>query len=103
MENYRQIVGKFNWYLFLLVAFTLSFSPVIVRVVWTVWLISWFLELRFLDRKNFAISKYQIPAFLLLMFFVWQLVSYLWTIDKVTAGVVLERQVSYLFLPIIMM
>lgn len=103
MENYRQIVGKFNWYLFLLVAFTLSFSPVIVRVVWTVWLISWFLELRFLDRKNFAISKYQIPAFLLLMFFVWQLLSYLWTIDKVTAGVVLERQVSYLFLPIIMM
>lgn len=103
MERYRQIVGTLNWFLFLVVAFTLSFSPAILRVVWTIWLISWFLELRFLDKKNFTFSKYQIPAFIFLVYFIWQCVSFLWTIDRVTAGVVLERQVSFFFLPIVMM
>lgn len=103
MERYRQIVGKLNWILFLVVAFTMSFSPAILRVVWTIWLISWFLELRFLDKKNFTFSKYQIPAFIFLVYFIWQCVSFLWTIDRVTAGVVLERQISFLFLPIVMM
>ena len=103
MDKYRQIVGKLNWFLFLAVAFTLSFSPAVLRIVWVAWLVSWFLEFRFLDKKNYFFSKYQIPSFILLAFFLWQCLSYFWTIDKVTASVVLERQVSYLFLPLIMM
>ncbi|MBO7316823.1 MAG: O-antigen ligase family protein [Paludibacteraceae bacterium] len=103
MDKYRQIVGKLNWFLFLAVAFTLSFSPAVLRIVWVAWLISWFLEFRFLDKKNFSFSKYLVPSLMLLVFFLWQCLSYFWTIDKVTASVVLERQVSFLFLPLIMM
>ncbi len=103
MDKYRQIVGKLNWFLFLAVAFTLSFSPAVLRIVWVAWLVSWFLEFRFLDKKNYFFSKYQIPSFILLAFFLWQCLSYLWTIDKVTAGIVLKSQISYLFLPIILM
>ncbi len=103
MDKYRQIVGKLNWFLFLAVAFTLSFSPAVLRIVWVAWLISWFLEFRFLDKKNFSFSKYLVPSLMFLVFFLWQCLSYFWTIDKVTASVVLERQVSFLFLPLIMM
>lgn len=103
MDKYRQIVGKLNWFLFLAVAFTLSFSPAVLRIVWVAWLISWFLEFRFLDKKNFSFSKYLVPSLMLLVFFLWQCLSYFWTIDKVTTSVLLEGQVSLLILPIIMM
>lgn len=103
MKQYQQIIGKVNWFLFLLVAFTLPFSPVILRIVWTTWLISWTLELRFLDRKNFSLSKYQIPSFIFFTYFICQCISYFWTIDKFTGSIILERQISFLILPIILL
>lgn len=102
-KQYQQIIKKVNWFLFLLVAFTLPFSPVILRIVWTTWIISWILEFRFLDRRNFSLSKYQIPSFIFFTYFICQCISYFWTIDKFTGSLILERQISFFILPFILL
>ena len=88
--KYQDITGQLNFYLFLLLAICLPFSYDLVRVMWTVWLISYIIEFPFLTTNEegkivFALSKSNflrldnIPLYAACLFVVWEAVSLLWT------------------------
>lgn len=95
-NKYRQILGISNYMLALTVAFTAAFPSKVFNIAWTLWLITWALEGRFLSKRNFTIDKSKYPALLLAFFFLWEALSLLWA-DDINAGIsVLERQFSFI-------
>lgn|GEM_PF-714790 len=98
---YYNFIGKTNYLLFLLVAFSLAMPYSIMRTIWTLWLVSWALEFRFLFRKNIHLKKEIIPILVLGLYFLWQGLSYFWATNPLLATKTLERQVSFIVLPLI--
>lgn len=95
-NKYRQILGITNYMLALAVAFTAAFPSKVFNIAWTLWLITWALEGRFLSKRNFSIDKSKYPVLLLGLFFLWEVLSLLWAKD-INAGIsVLERQFSFI-------
>ena len=98
---YSKFIGKTNYLLFLLVAFSLAMPYSAMRTIWTLWLVSWALEFRFLFKKNIHLKKEIIPILVLGLYFLWQGLSYFWATDPFLATKTLERQVSFIVLPLI--
>lgn len=96
VQKYRQVLGVSNYFLALAVAFSAAFPLRVVNIVWVMWLISWLLEGRFLNKNNFSFDKYKTPVIMLAGFYVLQAISLLWASDQKAGISVIERQMSFL-------
>ena len=106
MNKYRDILGRVNYALFVAVVALLPFPQIFLRYACVAWIITWFLELRWLplSNKKYQISniKYQIsnlksqPPFLLFgLWFAWNLLSGLWAGDHEAWAWQMERYIAF--------
>lgn len=99
--SYLNFIGKINYLLFLLVAFSLALPYSVMKPIWVLWLVCWGLEFRFIFFRKFHFQKRVIPICVLGIYYLWQALSYFWATDQILAAKNLERQISFLILPLI--
>ena len=97
-NKYQQIVGFLNYMLALSLAFSLSFPGKIMKIFCTLWFISWVLEGRYFNKRNFKTDRSQIPVFLLAGFVIWQLISVFWSQNPSSTLEKTQRQIWFLLI-----
>lgn len=98
INKYTKTIGLLNYAMAIIVAFTAAFPSKIFNIAWTIWLLTWALEGRFLQKSNFSFNKSQYPVILLAFFYIWQVVSILWAKNADTSISMLQRQLSFLLI-----
>lgn len=81
MNRYQTILGYINYYLFFLALIGLTLPPRIGSTLGMLWLVSYLLEGRWLQRKNLRLEKYHIPIVLLMVYAIWFALSICWAED----------------------
>lgn len=76
--TYRNIIGKINYALFFCALVGLVLPPHYGNMLWLLWLFSWLLEGRWLQRTNLRADKSVIPVLLLVIYLAWALLSVAW-------------------------
>ena len=105
MNKYRDIVGRINYVLFLVAVATLPFPQVCIRYALVIWLVSWVLELRWLQPLNIKHSTLNIkrilPFALFALWYAWRGLSGLWSPDHRAWSFMMERYMTFaLILPV---
>ena len=78
-NTYLHGMAIINYLSCLLLLVALAFPMDFTRPLFAVWLITWALEFRFLNKSHIRLSRSQIPIALLIVFVLWEAVSLLWT------------------------
>ena len=81
MNRYQNILGYINYYLFFLALIGLTLPPRIGSTLGMLWLASYLLEGRWLQRQNLHLGKHLIPFALLLAYALWFAISISWADD----------------------
>ncbi len=97
-DKYRSVVGYINYVLCLVLLFFASAQDSTLRFLFNAWIISWALEFRWLDMKNFTFRKYDKSLLLLLAFVGFEALTLLWT-SNIDYGV--RRFVKHLYFVVI--
>ena len=102
MNRYQDIVGRVNYWLFLAVVALLPFPQIALRYACVLWVISWFLEGRWLTKpRSFKENRMAIPFLLFGLWYAWKLVSGFWVDDLSAWRWEMERYLSFgLIVPI---
>lgn len=98
LDKYRSVIGYINYVLCLVLLFFASAQDSTLRFLFNAWIISWALEFRWLDMKNFTFRKYDKSLLLLLAFVGVEALTLLWT-SNVDYGV--RRFVKHLYFVVI--
>ena len=109
MNKFRDIIGRANYALTLVVIALLPFPQICLRYACGLWFITWALEFRWLQKPNhqLPITNHQspitnhqspIPFLLFGAWFVWQLISGLWAADSAAWGAKMERYLTFAML-----
>ena len=104
LHTYQEVVGQLGHWIFLLMIFSLPYSPAITRPLWVAWLIAWLLEGRWLQRENYRIER--APLAILAgsaVFLGWEMISAAWSIEPQHTWDIVGRHVNLLCIPIITM
>lgn len=92
-------MGRVNYALFLAVVALLPFPQIFLRYACVLWIITWLLELRWLQRSilnsQFSNLKSFLPFLLFGVWFVWNLLSGLWAGDHEAWGWQIERYIAF--------
>lgn len=102
MNRYQDIVGRINYGLFLAVVALLPFPQAPLRLACVLWIISWYLELRWL-RKPMPLREnlMAVPILLFGLWFAWKVVSVFWAPDYNAWAWQMERYMTFaLIIPI---
>ena len=96
MNRYQEIVGRANWWLFLVVVALLPFPQAPLRLASVLWIVSWFIEGRWLSRPQ-ALSKNKmaIPFILFGLWYGLQILSYCWSPDVKAWDWLMERYMTF--------
>ena len=95
-NKYLQIVEKINYCLFIFAICLLPFQTRFALYAWEIWLASWLFEGRFLRKENIQWHKGLIPLLLLLVWILWECISYYWAINQSDAASMLVRHLSFI-------
>ncbi len=99
MNKYQDILGRINFGLFLAVVALLPFPQVFLRYAWVLWFAAWVLEGRWLQLSNLKAqitnSKIIIPICLFALWYVWRLLSGIWSPDHVAWARQMERYITF--------
>ena len=99
MNRYRHIMGRINYGLFLAVVALLPFPQLFLRWAAVLWIITWFLEFRWLKKVPFTI--YHVPFILFGAWFGFKLLSGLWASDSAAWAWQMERYMTFgLLIPV---
>ena len=82
LGRYKKIIEQINIASFFLLLLSLALPWCFTQPLFAIWLITWFLECRWLKKKNIRFGKHTIPILLLCGFVAWEALSLLWTIDR---------------------
>ncbi len=96
---YSTGIQQVNYFLFLCLAASLTLPRTIVMWCWMAWLVSWFMEGRFLCDANRQGGKHMFPALFLLGWTCWEMVSLLWA--QPYGGRFPDYHISLLIFPIV--
>jgi len=92
-------MGRVNYGLFLTVVALLPFPQIILRYACVAWIISWFLEGRWLQINNLQSKicnlKSAIPFLLFGLWFAWHVLSGLWAPDHAAWSEQIERYLAF--------
>ena len=102
MNKYKDIVGRINYALFLVVVFLLPFPQVCLRYGAVLWIATWILEGRWLRKPaSLRENKMAIPFVLFGLWYVWRMVSGVWAPDHAAWSWQMERYLTFgLIVPI---
>ena len=102
MNKYQNIVGKINYWLFLIVVFLLPFPQTFLRYACVIWVLTWLLEGRWLSKPlSIKKNKIAIPFILFGLWFLWKAISILWVSDITAWSWQMERYLTFaLIVPI---
>ena len=102
MKHYQDIVGRINYGLFLAVVALLPFPQTPLRLACVLWIISWYLEFRWLTKpKSLRENPVAIPILLFGLWFAWKVVSVFWAPDYDAWAWQMERYMTFaLIIPI---
>lgn len=81
LTKYIDIAEHLNFFIFLLVVCTLPFPWHFTQPLIVAWGISWLLEGRWLQWRNFRLNKTQVPILLICILIGWEATSLLWVED----------------------
>ena len=99
--TYQSIIGKLNYIVFLLLIISLPFPTEFKMRLWPIWLITWALEFRFVERSNFRFRRSFYAVAMMVGFFLWNALSILWSNNPAQGWSDIERALSVLALPLI--
>ncbi|MCQ2310430.1 MAG: O-antigen ligase family protein [Paludibacteraceae bacterium] len=77
--KYQQYIGCLNYAVFMLILFFLPFPWKYVQPLIVVWLATWALEGRWLQKNHFRFNRSHVPLLLVALLVVWEGISLLWT------------------------
>ena len=97
-NKYLQIIRYVNYILFVVAACMLSFPTRVSLYAWGLWLLTWFMEGRFVNKNNLQWNKGLIPLCLLLLWVLCEAVSYVWSIDREDTLNMLIRHLSFILI-----
>lgn len=102
IDKYQQIIGKINYWLFVFTIFLLPFHRSILRYVYVAWIISWYLELRWVKRPGCLKNNiFAIPFILFGIWYLWKIGSILWITNYSAWASQIERYMTFgLIVPI---
>ena len=96
MKRYQDIVGRINYGLFLAVVALLPFPQTPLRLACVLWIISWYLEFRWLTKpKSLRENPVAIPILLFGLWFAWKVVSVFWAPDYDAWAWQMERYIAF--------
>ena len=99
MNKYKDIIGRINYGMFAVLVFLLPFPQVFLRYAIVLWLISWFLEGRWLQKPMpLKSNKMLIPFVLFALWYGWRIVSGLWAADHAAWAWQMERYMTFALL-----
>ncbi len=100
MQQVRLITQYLSLIAACLAAFSLSFPRGFINVALIIWIISWGLEFLLCGRYSIEKpNKNNLHLYLLMVYFVWTMVSLLWTDNYYDAVLVLEKRISFVIFP----
>lgn len=102
MNKYQYILGKINYWLFLIVVFLLPFPQTFLRYACVAWVVSWVLEGRWFSKPlSIRENKIAIPFILFGIWYAWKALSIFWSPDASAWGWQMERYLTFaLIVPI---
>ena len=102
MKRYQDIIGRINYGLFLAVVALLPFPQTPLRLACVLWIISWYLELRWISKpKSLRENPVAIPILLFGLWFAWKVLSICWAPDYNAWAWQMERYMTFaLIIPI---
>ena len=99
MNQYQDIIGRIHYCLGLAVVALLPFPQIFLRYACVLWVVSWFLEGRWLKRSNLksqiANSKLWIPFVLFGLWYAWKAISFFWSPDHAAWAWQMERYLAF--------
>lgn len=97
MNRYREITGKINYIMFIVGAALLPYPQIALRYAYTLWIATWLLEGRWLQKPPSLLNrdKTAIPFLLFGLWFVWKVISGLWAADQAAWAWQMERYLSF--------
>lgn len=87
-----------NYLVFLAVIVALPYPWRTAHTIWIVWMVTWALEWRWLNPKNYHFGRMQWPLVGLTLLFIWECLSLLWCDDPHLGWQVAQRHISLLVL-----
>lgn len=102
MNRYKELIGRINYILFLVVVVLLPFPQMALRYACVAWIVSWFLEGRWLSKpKPQQQNKIAIPFILFGLWYIWKALSGLWAADHTAWSWQMERYMTFgLLIPV---
>ena len=102
MNLYKDIMGRINYGLFLAVVALLPFPQAPLRLACVLWIVSWYLEGRWLNRpKPLKANKMAIPFILFGVWYAWRILSGIWAADHADWAFQMECYMTFgLFIPV---
>lgn len=98
---YLSAIGQINYLLFLMTVALLPFPQIFLRYAAVLWIATWLLEGRFLRKPKKEDWGKMLPFLLFGLWYLWKIVSGIWSPDKVAYGWQLERYMAFgLLIPI---
>ena len=98
LDKYLHIIGKINYYLFIVAVCALPYPMHFVTYTWVAWLVTWALEGRMLQIKHMQWKKGIIPIICLLVWVIWEIISRLWAIDQSYVAGHISRHISFILI-----
>ena len=96
MNQYREIIGKLNYGLFLAIVALLPFDQLLLRYAFVTWFVCWLLEGRWLNRpKPIRDNRMLIPFLLFGLWYLWRIVSWFWAADHAIWSWQTERYLTF--------
>ena len=99
MNKYQDIIGRINYMLFLVVVALLPFPQTPLRYACVFWIISWFMELRWLKRPpSLKANPLLIPFILFGLWYALKALSGLWATDLHAWAWQMERYLTFILM-----
>lgn len=95
LYKYQSVIGQLNYALFLVVVGLLPFPQIFLRYACVAWIVSWFLEGRFLVKPNLYDWRKMVPFFMFGGWYIWKIISGLWVDNLQTYNWQLERYMAF--------
>ncbi len=99
MNKYKDIMGRINYVLFLVVVFLLPFPQIALRYGCVLWIATWLFEGRWVKSGNWRLNtedwRKVVPFVLFSLWYGWRLLSGLWAPDHAAWSSQMERYITF--------